>query len=153
MDPLANRPGPGARHRPHLLHALCLAWIAGVLAVGLLRHRSVEALWTAWREGDVEEQLEALQALTQRAETDELAAEFPHALLAADDPRLVELAFTNLFTRRAATHPDPRQLGSILDRAVHFRALSWLRNQTTSPRRFTGEDLDPWFEEPGGGER
>ena len=146
MDAVENESNErGEPRRPYLWHGLCLCWIVLVLGIGLLRHRSVEALRESWREGDATEQLEVLQALTQRADPESLAEEFPRVLATHEDPRLRELAFTNLFTRRAATHPDPPQLETIADPAERFRALSWLQNQTTSPRRFTYQDLDQWF--------
>jgi len=146
MDSLGKEPDPGGeRSRPYLLHGLCLVWIALVVIVGVVRHRSVGELWKGWLEGDEAERLEVVQALAQRADSASLAEEFPRSLATQEDPRLRELAFTNLFTRRSSTYPGPRQLEGVADPAERFRCLCWLQNQTSSPRRFTYQDLDLWF--------
>ena len=148
MDELAQSREAARRKLGGFLPHLVLAgWVLGVVLVGLARHRTVDELWTAWRGGDVPEQLEALQALIPRAELTDLAAELPAALLVAEDARLRELAFTNLF-RHPRIRLTERDLVRIEDRHERFRAALWLHCQMRTPRRVTRADLDHWFANP-----
>ena len=136
----AGRPGFG-------LHVIFLAWIVVVLAVGLVRHRSIAELWEDAASGPVEQRPEALQALAQRVGPVELARQFPAALFDAEDARLREFAFTNTFSRSPLTTPEQKDLLRITDPAERFRAALWLHCRSATPRRITWADLDTWFDE------
>jgi len=79
--------------KPHLL---CLAVLGLELGLALLTHRSSEDLERAWREGSVEERLDALHILANRDHPDpkRFDAAFLEALYHEKDDRLKEAAFT-----------------------------------------------------------
>lgn len=133
---------PGVR-----VHVVLLVWTVLVIVVGLVRHRSIAELWEDAASGRTETRLEALQALTQRAGSEAIAQRYPAALLEADDARLRELAFTDLFTRSPRTALTQEDLARIADPVERFRCAVWLFCRTATPRRITWADLDVWFDE------
>jgi hypothetical protein len=135
-------PSPLRAWRAHLLLG---AWLALVATVAAVRHRSVPELWEVLDTGPPAARLEAAAALSQRAPEAELARRFPAALLESEDPRLPELAFTALFTRRAATAPGEPELARLTG-ATRERAALWWRLRLTTPGRLTASDLERWFE-------
>ncbi len=126
-------------------HALAALWIAAVLIIAWGRHRSVDELWTAATQGSPSERVEAAQALAMRADPQRLAEIYPDTLLESGDPRLRELAFSNLFTRNSATALTTRDLSRLSDPEERKRAKLILRCRTTTPGRVQREDLDEWF--------
>ncbi len=132
-----------------LVHGVLLTWIGVVLAHGALSYRSEAELWEAWRGADPELQIQALNALSQRASSEDLALEFPAGLLNSDSVRLRELAFTNLFTRRPATRVGLGALRYSRTEEEKARSTFWLQEQMTTPNRVSLEDLDLWFESMG----
>ena len=142
MDPINTHSRAAWR-----LHLGLLVWIGAVLIVSLSTSTDEQELWGSWRSGNVEDQLGGLQALVQRGQSDELGEHFPRALLAASDPRLREVAFTSLFTRRPETRVTPDDLREVQDPRERARAQLWLLKQMTTPGRFGLPQLDQWFEE------
>lgn len=140
MDPVSSSARPAWR-----LHIGLLAWLGVVLIVSLSTATKDDELWDSWRSGNVEDQLGGLQALVQRGDSEELGAQFPGALLNAPDPRLREVAFTSLFTRRPQTCVTPDDLKAIEDPRERARAQLWLLKQMTTPGRFGLAQLDQWF--------
>ncbi len=137
----------GGRRPGLLVHVVLLSWTVLVIVVGLLRHRSIADLWETSSSGTTEERLEALQALAQRAGAEEIVRQYPTSLLEADDARLRELAFTNLFSRSPLTTLQQADLARIADPSERFRAAVWLHCRSATPRRLTWAELDMWFDE------
>lgn len=137
----------GGRRPGLLFHVLLLCWTVLVIVVGLFQHRSIGELWEDSASGTTEQRLEALQALAQRAGPEEIVRQYPMSLLEADDARLRELAFTNLFSRSPLTALQQADLARIAEPAERFRAAVWLHCRSATPRRITWADLDIWFDE------
>lgn len=149
MDELNESAKPAARGGgAYYWHAVAGAWILLVLVTSFVRHRDVEALWSAATEGTTGERALAAQALAMRAEPEALTRVFPEAFLASDAQVLRELAFSNLFTRLPGVRLDARALSRLPDAGERARAGVLLRCRTTTNGRVQRADLDQWFAAP-----
>lgn len=114
-------------------------------AIAVVRHRSTAEWLDIWQQGTVEEQLMALQVLTNRSPELNIFKDLIRQLLSSPDPRLREFAFLPTITR-FQVRLQRQHLEAARDSPVRLRQDFFLHYRPGPSRTMELSDLQRYLE-------